>query len=463
MCRRKRSRPSSRRRETKNVKRLSSGCVGLRRADRRRRRAEIDDEAGTGGRRRGKTLPPEALSLLRSWPGWPAACAVTRCVRWQPRYPLRTILQGPEALRPCLATGMPIMERDGVWHGDAVGQEYAMERQFTTVANRRTASQFCQIAHVKCSARGQLLRQRPRPAAPCSSAVISAAGRGTREEEALRDSRSRARAGIPAAPCVSTPSATTCLPSACAIVIMVSASVAAVTLCATLVDEGAVDLDRPAPDARAGSRARNSRCRSRRATGARPARRAGAAMASASSSANTDSVTSNLELRRARCRRGRARGAPACGKSGWRSWCTDTLSARRGGAMPCARHMRQLRAAGLEHPGADVDDQAALLRGRHEFARIAHALRAAAASAAAPRDRPGGRRSARIAAGSTARTRAAAARRYRPLSAASAAHALHRAVVEHRARRGRSPWRGTWPGRRCASARRARCRRPGTA
>ncbi len=35
---------------------------------------------------------------------------------------------------------------------------------------------------------------------------------------------------------------------------------------------------------------------------------------------------------------------------------------------------RKLRAGGIEHPAADVDDQPALLRGRHEFAGLPHAV-----------------------------------------------------------------------------------------
>ena len=80
----------------------------------------------------------------------------------------------------------------------------------------------------------------------------------------------------------------------------------------------------------------------------------------------------------------RAPGATSLGKSACRSCCTDTLSASRGGAMPASRQSASCAQAALEHPGADIDDQAALLGSRYELARLDALPRAGSASAAAP-------------------------------------------------------------------------------
>ena len=155
-------------------------------------------------------------------------------------------------------------------------------------------------------------------------------------------------------------------------------------------------------------------------------------VASASSSANTDSVISNSSRSGATPARSSARRT-SFGKSAWRSWKHGHVERQSRRRDPGCAPLGQLRAARLEHPGADIDDQAALLGGRHEFSRIAHrfARRLPAQQRLEPGQLAVAERVLRLVVerelAPLQRVVQAALRRQRR-------HALHRPIVEHGAR-----------------------------
>ena len=166
---------------------------------------------------------------------------------------------------------------------------------------------------------------------------------------------------------VSTPSATTFRPSACASLITASTMARASALRLEVDHEAAVDLQLARPAAGAGSSGSSSRCRSRRSTGACPMRAEALEGALRGLRVFHRHRLGDLagQQRRVDAVARRARRRCASTRSSWRSWCTDRLIATRM-RRPLVAPLADLPARLVDDPVAERADQAEALGQRDE-------------------------------------------------------------------------------------------------